>query len=83
MLTGEGAFVVTNNKLTFKLQVYEQAKIATIRALREHLSRAETSLNLTSIWQGPDEHLQDFVANLWQASERIINNSEVNKLAVQ
>lgn len=42
----------------------------------------ETSLDLTSIHQPPDETLQDFVARLWQVSVRIMSDTEVSKLIV-
>lgn len=60
MLTGVGAFVNKNNQITFKLQVYEQIKIAAVRAWRECPSQGD--LGLTSIHQRPDETSQDFVA---------------------
>lgn len=62
MLVGEGTFAATNTQLTFELHVYEQIKIAAMRVWRELPSKGETQVDLTSVYQGPHEPFQDFVA---------------------
>lgn len=73
MLTGEDAFAATNNQLTFELQI--QIKIAATRTWRELPSKGETSFDLTSIHQSPDEHFHGFAACLVQVTGRIINDT--------
>lgn len=73
MLAREGAFAATNNQFTLELQVYEQIKITATKVWREIPSKGETSLDLISIHQSPDEPFQDFVAQLLQATGRIIS----------
>ncbi|XP_013363614.1 PREDICTED: endogenous retrovirus group K member 24 Gag polyprotein-like [Chinchilla lanigera] len=57
--------------------------MAALRAWRELPSKGEAVLSLASVLQGPEEPLQNFVARLLLASERIINNTEASKLVVQ
>lgn len=52
----------TNKQVSFKLQIYEQIKIDTLKVWRELPSMSELPsmfLDLTSIHQNPDETIQD------------------------
>lgn len=83
MLTEEDALAARNNQHTFELQVCEQIKIAATMALKELLAKGETSLDLTSIHQSPDEHFQVYLTCLLQASGSITSDTEASRLITQ
>lgn len=67
----------------FLITDYAWIKIATTRSWRQLLSKNERSLDLTSIYQGPDKTFWNFMASLLQATGRIINNTDAGKLIIQ
>lgn len=82
MLTGESVFADPGSQLAFDMQVFDQVRIATkgfYLGWSKLSSSGETSLDLTSIPQDPEELFQDFAAHLLKVSERIISDKEVTK----